>query len=72
MNRRLDPKVETVFMMPAEELFVTSRRGWSRKCSGSAAGSATSCRGWWRSGCARSTGSAGDVHPGKASEDSGQ
>ena len=36
MNRQLSPDVETVFMMPAERT-PTSARGWSRKCSRSAA-----------------------------------
>ncbi len=36
MNRRLNPDVETVFMMPAEPYTVCQLAAWSRKSSRSA------------------------------------
>ena len=44
MNRRLDPRIETVFMMPAESYTYLSARGSSRKCSSSGATSGGSSR----------------------------
>ena len=32
MNRRLNPDIETVFMMPAEPLHLRQLAPWSRKC----------------------------------------